>query len=90
LVALVVGLCASVVDLVALVVELCASVAMVVELIAVVVGLFSGVAIGFDGIDRANVVARIDFGAFSTHVVGRLEDLQLLRNFRGHIICSNH
>jgi len=87
-VALVVDLCASV----ALVVELFASVALVVELIAVVVGLFSEVAIGVDGIDRANVVARIDFGAFdvgaavdvgalSTHVVGRLEDLQLLRNF---------
>jgi len=66
---------------VAMVVDLCASV-------AVVVGMFYGVAIGFDGIDRANVVARIDFGAagidfgaLSTHAVGRLEDLQLLRNF---------
>jgi hypothetical protein len=76
-VALVVDLCASV----ALVVGLCASVALVVELIAVVVGLFFEVAIGFDGIDRANVVASIDVGALSTHVVGRLEDLQLLQNF---------
>jgi len=54
----------------------------VVDLCASVVGMFSGVAIGFDGsCHRFSGVARIDFGAFSTHVVGRIEDLQLLQNF---------
>jgi len=92
-VALIVGLSA----LVALVVILSASVALVVELIAVVVGLFAEVATCVDGVDRPDVVAGIDVGAgdvgaavdvgaLSTHVVRRLEDLQLLLNLKTGIL----